>query len=156
MKLIKRILLALVLVIAGIIILNYPKLNIISGFAAKNMASNRFIAARTVEAVTKEDHNVPMIKLADVEVHEDEVAATVYGLMERKSVCTDGLGCVLITDDFDINEINYKPNRTKIVNGLPLTAKRIQFLKMLIMSKFKKPLMGLLKMLKSKKHEPYS
>ena len=119
MKLIKRILLALVLVIAGIIILNYPKLNIISGFAAKNMASNRFIAARTVEAVTKEDHNVPMIKLADVEVHEDEVAATVYGLMERKSVCTDGLGCVLITDDFDINEINYKPNRTKINNGLP-------------------------------------
>jgi len=119
MKLIKRILLALFLVIGGIIILNYPKLNIISGFAAKNMAFNRFIAARTVEAVTKNDHNVPMIKLADVEVKLDEVAATVYGLMERKSVCTDGLGCVLINDDFDINEINYKPNRTKIENGLP-------------------------------------
>ena len=119
MKLIKRIFPALLLVIAVIILLNYPKLNIISGFAAKNMASNRFIAARTVEAVTKNDHNVPMIKLADVEVKENEVTATVYGLMERKSVCTDGLGCVLINDDFDINEINYKPKRTKIENGLP-------------------------------------
>ena len=119
MKLIKRILLALLLVIGGIIILNYPKLNIISGFAAKNMASNRFIAARTVRAVTENDHNVPLIKLADVEVKEDEVVATVYGFMERKSVCTDGLGCILINEDFDINEINYKPNRTKIENGLP-------------------------------------
>jgi len=119
MKLIKRILLALLLVIGSIIILNYPKLNIISGFAAKNMASNRFIAARTVEAVTKNDHNVPLIKLANVEVKEDEVVATVYGLMERKSICKTGLGCVLIHDDFDVNEINYKPNRTKIENGLP-------------------------------------
>jgi len=119
MKLIKRILLALLLVIGGIIILNYPKLNIISGFAAKNMASNRFIAARTVKSVTANDHNVPMIKFADVDVNNNDVSATVYGLMERKSVCSEGLGCVLINDDFDINTINYKPNRTKIVNGLP-------------------------------------
>ena len=119
MKLIKRILPILLLVIGGIIILNYPKLNIISGFAAKNMASNRFIASRTVESVTANDHNVPMIKFANVEVNKNDVAATVYGLMERKSVCSEGLGCVLINDDFDINAINYKPNRTKIINGLP-------------------------------------
>ena len=119
MKLIKRILLVLLLVLGGIIILIYPKLNIISGFAAKNMASNRFIAKRAVEAVTKNDHNVPLIKLADVEVNEDEVAATVYGLMERKSVCAEGLGCVLINGDFDIHGFNYKPNRINIENGLP-------------------------------------
>ncbi len=83
------------------------------------MASNRYIATRTVESVTVNDHNVSMIKFADVEVHKNDVAATVYGLMERKSVCSDGLGCVLINDEFDINEINYKPNRTKIENGLP-------------------------------------
>ncbi len=106
MKFIKRILLPILVIIVGIVILNYPKLTIISGFAAKNMASNRFIAQRSVEAVTANDHNVPMIKLADVEVHEDEVAATVYGLMERKSVCRDGLGCILVNGDFDINAIN--------------------------------------------------
>ncbi len=118
MKFIKRILLALLVIIAGIVLHNYPKLTIISGFAAKNMASNRFIAARTVEAVTVNDHNVPMIKFADIEVNKNDVAATVYGLMERKSVCSEGLGCVLINDDFDINAINYKPNRTKVINGL--------------------------------------
>jgi len=118
MKFIKRILLPILVIIVGIVILNYPKLTIISGFAAKNMASNRFIAQRSVEAVTANDHNVPMIKLADVEVHEDEVAATVYGLMERKSVCWDGLGCILINDDFDINDINYKPHRIKNDTGL--------------------------------------
>ncbi|MCP4974809.1 MAG: serine hydrolase [Maribacter sp.] len=119
MKFIKRILIALLLVIAGIVLLNYPKLNIISGFASKNMASSRFIAHRSVESVNANDHNVPMIKLADIKVHENEVAATVYGLMERKSVCRDGLGCILVNDDFDINEINYRPNRTKLENGLP-------------------------------------
>lgn len=116
MKLIKRILLVLVVIIAGIVLLNYPKLTIISGFASKNMASNRFIAQRSVEAVNANDHNVPMIKLADIEVHEDEIAASVYGLMQRKSVCRDGLGCILINDDFDISEINYKPNRLKTNN----------------------------------------
>ena len=118
MKIIIRILLVLLLIIMGIVLLNYPKLTIISGFAAKNMASNRFIASRTVEAVTENDHNVPMIKLADVEVHKNEVAATVYGLMERKSVCRDGLGCILINNDFDINAVNYRPNRNKTDNGL--------------------------------------
>jgi CubicO group peptidase (beta-lactamase class C family) len=82
------------------------------------MASNRFIASRTIDAVNANDHNVPLIKLADVEVHEDEVAATVYGLMQRKSVCSDGLGCILINDDFDISTINYKPNRNKTDTGL--------------------------------------
>ncbi len=116
MKFIKRILIALLLVIAGIVLLNYPKLNIISVFASKNMAYRRFIAHRSVESVNANDHNVPMIKLADIKVHENEVAATGYGLMERKSVCRDGLGCILINDEFDIDAINYKPNRTKLEN----------------------------------------
>ena len=119
MKLIKRILLALLLVIAVIIILNYPKLNIISGFAAKNMASNRFIAARTAEVVTENDHNVPMIKLAHVEVIHDGAAATVYGLMEREAICRNGMGCVLINDDFDVNTLDLAPNRTKPETDLP-------------------------------------
>ncbi|EAR01322.1 serine hydrolase domain-containing protein [Maribacter sp. HTCC2170] len=112
MKLFKRVLLLVILILAGIIIFNYPKLNIISGFAAKNMASSQFISGRTAASVTTNDHDVPMIKLAEVEVHEDEVAATVYGLMERKSICSPGVGCVLINDDFDTADFNFKPNRT--------------------------------------------
>ncbi|MBT8302153.1 MAG: serine hydrolase, partial [Maribacter sp.] len=119
MKIIKRGLPLLLVVLAGITYFNYPKLNIISGFAAKNMASNRFIASRSVASVIQSDHNVPMIKLADIEVGENDVAAAVYGLMERRAICSEGLGCVLINDDFNINAINYKPKRTQKANGLP-------------------------------------
>ena len=70
MKSLKRILLAVLVLLAILVYLNYPKLNIISGFAAKNMASNQFIAHRSLETVTANDHNVPMIKMADVELIE--------------------------------------------------------------------------------------
>ena len=39
MKLLKRVLLLLVVIIGVVVYLNYPKLNIISGYAAKNVAS---------------------------------------------------------------------------------------------------------------------
>ncbi len=119
MKMIKRILIVIIVALAAIVFLNYPKLNIISGFAAKNMASNRFIAERNAASVTKNDHNVPLIKLADVEVDGSEASATVYGLMERKSICHDGLGCVLVNDGFDESEYNFKPKRVRSNNDLP-------------------------------------
>ena len=112
MKLLKRSLLLIPIVLAVIILLNYPKLNIISGFAAKNMASNLFIAHRSAVSVNENDNNVPMIKLANVTVTENEASATVYGLMERKSICKPGLGCVLINDDFNASVFNFKPNRS--------------------------------------------
>lgn len=116
MKTFKRVLLLVILILAGIIILNYPKLNIISGFASKNMASSQFISGRTAVSVTKNDHNVPMIKHADVTAGDKEATATVYGLMERKSICSPGLGCVLINDEFNVESFNFSPDRTLYQN----------------------------------------
>jgi CubicO group peptidase (beta-lactamase class C family) len=118
MKSLKRILLAVLVLLAILIYLNYPKLNIISGFAAKNMASNQFIAHRSLETVTDNDHNVPMIKMADVELIEKGAAAKVYGLMEREAICKEGMGCVLVNDDFESGTLNYKPRRIKNDTGL--------------------------------------
>ena len=119
MKSLKRILLAVLVLLAILVYLNYPKLNIISGFAAKNMASNQFIAHRSLETVTANDHNVPMIKMADVELIEKGAAATVYGLMEREAICKEGMGCVLVNDDFDPNTYDYTPNRIHKEIDLP-------------------------------------
>ena len=119
MKSLKRILLAVLVLLAILVYLNYPKLNIISGFAAKNMASNQFIAHRSLETVTANDHNVPMIKMADVELIEKGAAATVYGLMEREAICKEGMGCVLVNDDFDPNTYDYTPNRNHKEIDLP-------------------------------------
>ncbi len=119
MKSLKRILLAVFVLLAILVYLNYPKLNIISGFAAKNMASNQFIAHRSLETVTANDHNVPMIKMADVGLIEKGAAATVYGLMEREAICKEGMGCILINDDFDPNTYDFTPHRNHKEIDLP-------------------------------------
>ena len=58
---------ALVGIIAAIYF-NYPKLNLISGYASKSMASSVFIADREPVDVILNDHEMPLIKLSDCEV----------------------------------------------------------------------------------------
>ena len=61
-----------------------------------------------------------MIKLAEIESADKKgVITSVFGLMERESICRDGLGCVLINDDYDKTQKLLKPNRTQLANDLP-------------------------------------
>lgn len=121
MKIIKRILLALIIILGIAIYLNYPKLNIISGYASKNLTSNALISKRSVASITANDNNMPLIKLADVAFNEKEKigSATVFGLMERKTVYREGLGCVLVNDSFDASKMTLKPRRNKVIDTLP-------------------------------------
>ncbi|MEA1785332.1 serine hydrolase [Arenibacter sp. GZD96] len=119
MKLLKRLLLVLGLLLVLAIIYNYPKLHIISGFAAKNMASTVFIAKRSVESINKNDHNVPLIKLANSEVDKEnqKASASVFGLMKREAVYRDGLGAVLLNSHDTL--VNSTPNRTPVRRDAP-------------------------------------
>ncbi len=119
MKFLKKLLIVLGFLLVGAIIYNYPKLNIISGFAAKNMASTVFISERSVESINKNDHNVPLIKLAksSVDTEKKQATATVFGLMKRKAVYRDGLGAVLLNPDYPL--VNRKPNRTIEMSNEP-------------------------------------
>ena len=120
MKLFKRILLALLVVFVIAAVYNYPKLNIISGFASKNLASSNYISDRMYADVIKTDNDVPLIKLAELEsANDDTVITSVFGLMERESICRDGLGCVLINGEYDKTKKLLKPRRTQLVNDLP-------------------------------------
>ncbi|MGB5376976.1 MAG: serine hydrolase, partial [Muriicola sp.] len=103
-KNLKRLLLLLLVGLLAIIAWQYPKLNLISGFAAKSTASSIFIAGRSLNSVTENDNNVPMVKLAETHYNaaEKKGIATVFGLMEREAVCRDGLGCVLVNGDIDV------------------------------------------------------
>ena len=85
------------------------------------MASTVFLTDRSPESVILNDNDVPLIKLAEVEEAYDETQATasVFGLMERKSICRDGLGCTLVNEKFDLNIVIPKPHRTKLDNNLP-------------------------------------
>ena len=121
MKLLKRALLLLVIVAGVIFYLNYPKLNIISGYAAKNMASSVFVAGRSAASINQNDNNVPLIELAHTEVDTEEKSAssTVYGLMERTAVYRDGLGAVLTNDDYDSEKPILSPNRNQPIDTIP-------------------------------------
>ncbi|MEO1011959.1 MAG: serine hydrolase [Bacteroidota bacterium] len=118
MKWFKRILWLLLGILLITVWLNYPKLNIISGYASKNMASTVYLTGRSATSVTQNDNNVPLIKLAEVSMEDDQAMASVFGLMERKAICTDGTGCVLVDSDFEGELSLPKPKRTAKKNNL--------------------------------------
>ena len=99
----------IVAVLVATVVWQYPKLNLISGFAAKNMASTVFISNRTQESVETIDHDVPLVKLATSEYEDSSRSAfsKVFGLMKREAICQDGVGCVLINDEHD-KRINFQ------------------------------------------------
>ncbi|HMB62480.1 MAG TPA: serine hydrolase, partial [Eudoraea sp.] len=120
-NILKRTLLA-----AGILILCaafyiYPKLSIISGYAAKNMASSVHIAKRSAPSVCDNDHNVLLINLADTKLDRegDAVSASVFGLMERRAICRNGLGCTLVNNGPRPAQKHPRPHRTIKVPDLP-------------------------------------
>jgi len=121
MKTFKRILLAALVILIVVAYFQYPKLNIISGYASKNMASTVFLTDRSAESVTLNDNNVPLIKLADVKEDKNgnRATASVFGLMKRTSVCHEGLGCVLVNEDYDPNKVAPIPHRKELKNDLP-------------------------------------
>ncbi len=120
MKTFKRIFLLLIILLAIAVIYNYPKLNIVSGYASKNLASTNFIANRLYSDIAESDNNVPLIKLAELESADEKgVITSVFGLMERESICREGLGCVLINADYDKTQKLLKPNRRQTTKDLP-------------------------------------
>ncbi|WP_350291939.1 serine hydrolase [uncultured Croceitalea sp.] len=113
MKIFKRILVLLILLIGIIVYLNYPKLNMISGYASKYMASSVLVGERSAASVISNDLDMPLVKLATTEFNTQEAEATanVYGLMNRKAIDRQGLGTVLVNDDYQQDEIYLQPNR---------------------------------------------
>lgn len=111
---------ALICLIAAVYF-NYPKLNLISGYASKNMASSVFIADRDIDGITLNDNNMPLIKLADTKVSNKNksATATVYGLMPRTAVYKEGLGAVLTNKEFSKHNFDIVPNRFTKKDTLP-------------------------------------
>ena len=99
----------------------YPKLDLISGFSAKSMASGHFIDHRSQETIEKGDNDIEKITLAKNKIDENGKFATssVFGFKERKAIYREGLGATLINADFDISKPYKVPKRTKINNNLP-------------------------------------
>ena len=100
-KLVKLIL--WILLIALIIVVTWfawPRVPIITAFAAKGMCSSVFLAGKSPERVAAEDLSFFPISLAKCEIDYEEksVTAKVFGLGKRKVVFREGLGAVIVLD----------------------------------------------------------
>ena len=113
MKIFKRILLLLVITVTIAVIYNYPKLNILAGYSAKNTASSVFIAKRSLEFTDKTDNNFSPVNLADDYINENNKSATssVFGLLTRKAIYREGLGAVLTLSKEDETVLYLSPKR---------------------------------------------
>src|SRR5690606_31955985 len=100
----------------------YPRLNLITGFAAKNVCSCVYEAQRDPETVATQDNNFDPVNLSDYEVNSEagSASATVFGLKKRTAVYNPGLGCVLLPEDADENDLfEYSPKRNLSENNIP-------------------------------------
>ena len=104
-----------------VVYINYPKLNLISGVASKNMASQVFLANRVPDSVVSYDNNMPLVKLADAELLKKDSAAvaSVYGLMKRKAVYKEGVGAALTNDTYDAHTFSITPERVYPKDTIP-------------------------------------
>lgn len=120
-KFVKYLIAALLIILIYVGYLEYPRLNIITGFASKNMTSVIFLAHRSQESVQKGENGFSPINDARCKVDQDKkkVSASIYGLNERTAVYFEGLGAILVNKDFDENEPRLVPNRSRLSLDLP-------------------------------------
>jgi len=125
MKLVKNSLKYFILVVVlGLVYAGYnqyPRLNIIAGYSAKNMSSSVFVAGRDADFTDATDNNFSPVNIADDKVNIDakSVETSVYGIMKRKAIYREGLGSVLITKNYDENTPYKVPRRVKTKMNLP-------------------------------------
>lgn len=121
MKLLKKSLIIILALLVIVVAYNYSKLNILAGYSAKNTASSVFLANRSLEFTDNNDNNFSPINLTTDKINTQKKYATgsAFGLLTRKAVYREGLGAVLVGDDYDENQKLLTPKRSKPNNTIP-------------------------------------
>ncbi len=120
-RLIKFLAFLILIVVAYYTYTTYPKLDILSGFSSKSVASHLFIAGRSQEATEMEDNDVPSMNLAKNKVNDREksVSSTALGIKTRKAIYRRGVGVVVVPVNATIKQETYlAPNRERIPTNL--------------------------------------
>jgi CubicO group peptidase (beta-lactamase class C family) len=115
-------LLLFVLALAIVAYIYYPRLDIITGFAAKNVCSAVFEAKRELVSVEEGDNDFAPVNLARNEVDLEKKLATssVFGLKKRTAIYREGAGCTLLPEKSDLSlRGNPVPQRNIYKNAAP-------------------------------------
>ncbi len=111
----------LVIALVWVIAVNYPRLDILTGFASKNVASGMFLAGRSQESIEEGDNGFSPVNLSSnkVNAQEKSVSSSVFGLKKRTAVYVEGLGAILINKDYEEGMEFKVPNRSRAPKELP-------------------------------------
>jgi len=114
--LLRALVLVLSVVLAFIVFYAWPRLPIITSYAAKGMCSSVFMAGRDPELVSAQDLSFPPISLAKTRVNYEErsVTARLFGLAGREALYREGLGATPVAG-FSEEEI-----RSQAIHDLPV------------------------------------
>lgn len=121
-KIFKISLLLLFLAASVLVYFYYPRLNILTGFAAKSMCSCVFEAEREPESVKEKDNDFDPVKYAQYEIDKKRktAQASFLGLREREAVYKQGIGCTLLPPGVERQERTGKvPRRNRPINKQP-------------------------------------
>ncbi|MGB5404594.1 MAG: serine hydrolase [Robiginitalea sp.] len=116
-----RWLLIFILVLSVVCYTQYPKLSIISGYTAKNLASCVYVAGRSETSVIDNDHKAGLISLAKAQINAASTSATssVFGMHKRQAFYREGLGVVLLPKDAELPDSYLVPRRFQVSSVLP-------------------------------------
>lgn len=121
MKFLTRFLLLIITLLLFTVVFNYPKLNILAGYSAKNIASSVFVAGRTMEFTDVNDNDFSPVNLANDAIDLESKIATsdAFKLLTRKAFYREGLGATLALRSTDIEQSYAKPNRNQFIVDKP-------------------------------------
>ncbi len=119
-KLLKYLLVIVLLIFLYLGYTYYPALNIVTGYASKNMASGLFLAKRDQLSMEKQDNGFLPINFASYIIDEEDktVSSSIFGLMKRKAIYVEGLGAILVNETYDPTRKFNVPNRFISENSL--------------------------------------
>ncbi|MDT8415388.1 MAG: serine hydrolase [Flavobacteriaceae bacterium] len=120
-RFLKRLGLVLLVGLLIAIVYQYPKLNILTGYSAKNMNSAVFLAHRNFAFADSTDNNFFPVSLAQDQMNFEtkHTKASVWGLMKREAIYRDGVGSVLLINKEDENRSFLQPVRKHVDVDLP-------------------------------------
>ncbi len=90
----------IVIILSGVIISQYPKLYIATGYGAKCLASGVFLAGREPAEVIDQDLDFSIVKYTSskIDYEKKTVSTSFWGYFTQTAIFREGLGCCLIND----------------------------------------------------------
>jgi len=92
--------LGLVIILSWVIITQYPKLYIATGYGAKCLASGVFLAGREPQDVIDQDLNFSILRYttSKIDYEKKTVSTSYWGHFKQTALYREGLGCCLINE----------------------------------------------------------